>query len=243
MATTPTIMRAREIDDPCSACGKEKRFGELSRCLACVKAEAARARESREAAEARTAAKKPKRETATKACRTCKEPKSVDEFGRHAIAKDGHRHDCRECVRAGKVKKHPVLSLDEKLADKARRAKAHRRAANRQSVREWTQRNPQAAKARAAVSQALKAGRLARPTKCQVRTCKSTGKPQAHHRDYAYPLDVLWCCPGHHRKAHAGEILELHGLPPALACTPQTNLKEVRSEKKARARVQSAASS
>jgi hypothetical protein len=57
-------------------------------------------------------------------------------------------------------------------------------------------------------------------------------------------LNVERLPPAHHGKAHAGEVLELVGLPPALALVPETNLKQgVPNEKKAqRGRSQSAAS-
>lgn len=33
--------------------------------------------------------------------------------------------------------------------------------------------------------------------------CKDCSKPEAHHPDYANPLDVVWLCPAHHKQAHA----------------------------------------
>ena len=56
-----------------------------------------------------------------------------------------------------------------------------------------------------AVRRALRAGRLQRPEQCQVcgdpASRGSDGRTllQAHHDDYARPLDVKWCCPTCHR--------------------------------------------
>lgn len=57
-----------------------------------------------------------------------------------------------------------------------------------------------------AVQKALKAGSIKRPMACEV--CRQDvgvcsdgrSKLQAHHEDYAKPLDVKWVCPNCHRK-------------------------------------------
>ena len=57
------------------------------------------------------------------------------------------------------------------------------------------------AAAHAAVTDAIRAGRLVRPTKCEMTGHHSKGKLQAHHhRGYVpeYWLDVQWLCPRHH---------------------------------------------
>lgn len=66
------------------------------------------------------------------------------------------------------------------------------------------QRYPEAYKARTAVGNALRGGRLVRPTCCD--RCGSEGKVQAHHHDYSEPLVVEWVCSGCHGKEHRGNI-------------------------------------
>lgn len=50
--------------------------------------------------------------------------------------------------------------------------------------------------ARSRVSTEVRAGRLVRPTACS--SCHAGCAPQAHHEDYAKPLDVTWLCRGCH---------------------------------------------
>ena len=50
-----------------------------------------------------------------------------------------------------------------------------------------------------AVQQAVKNGRL-EVQPCE--TCASTEKIEAHHDNYAQPLDVRWLCRQHHREWH-----------------------------------------
>lgn len=51
-----------------------------------------------------------------------------------------------------------------------------------------------------AVARALTSGALVRPVTCQ--DCHALCKPEAHHDDYAKPLDVRWLCRSCHRHAH-----------------------------------------
>lgn len=51
--------------------------------------------------------------------------------------------------------------------------------------------------ARAAVSSAIRSGRLL-PQPCEVCGLKA----EAHHSDYSRPLDVRWLCPSHHGVEH-----------------------------------------
>lgn len=58
--------------------------------------------------------------------------------------------------------------------------------------------NKHKVKARRAVRQALLQGKLER------RPCETCGdRAQAHHEDYARPLDVQWLCSRHHAEAHS----------------------------------------
>lgn len=61
-----------------------------------------------------------------------------------------------------------------------------------------------ARRARVAVREAIKAGRLTRPSQCEK--CKGTPKHPAkvhgHHDDYTKPLKVRWLCASCHRQHH-----------------------------------------
>lgn len=55
--------------------------------------------------------------------------------------------------------------------------------------------------ARKKVQLAIKAGILARPTRCAW--CGQEGKLEAHHKDYNDQLSVLWLCPRCHSNYHS----------------------------------------
>lgn len=81
-------------------------------------------------------------------------------------------------------------------------------------MREWRKTHPLTAdqrfkdSARSQVSVYVKRGKMARPSVCDA--CKQAGRIEAHHEDYAKPLEVIWLCrPCHsllHRLGHTKEI-------------------------------------
>lgn len=60
-------------------------------------------------------------------------------------------------------------------------------------------------KARAAVSYALKMGRLTKPTECT--RCGSESRIEGHHPDYSKPLEVLWLCVRCHKIEHGVPVV------------------------------------
>lgn len=67
---------------------------------------------------------------------------------------------------------------------------------------EWRKNNPIKARAGTAVSNAIKLGKLVRPTQCEV--CPSTRNIHAHHDSYDEDrwLVVAWMCARCHRSLH-----------------------------------------
>jgi ribosomal protein S27AE len=65
--------------------------------------------------------------------------------------------------------------------------------------------NPEKWKARNAVNNAIRLGKLER------QPCEVCGAPkvQAHHEDYAKPLDVRWLCRTHHWQEHSPVSMQL----------------------------------
>lgn len=158
----------------------------------------------------------------TKFCRTCKTPRPLIAFARHPLSKDGHRHDCAKCVKAGRTPK-PTQSTAErtKRARRHRKANPHVQAQNRIAVASYARRNPKAGKARAAVRKALRQGAITRPTRCQIHGCSKT-RVEGHHHDYDRPLEVLWPCRSHHHRIHHGEVFRLKAdVDRRLARVPQ----------------------
>lgn len=66
----------------------------------------------------------------------------------------------------------------------------------KQRVSEWRKRNPQKVKAQRIVFVALRNGSI-KKAPC---FCGAT-KVEAHHSNYRKPLEILWLCKVHHRKA------------------------------------------
>jgi hypothetical protein len=69
--------------------------------------------------------------------------------------------------------------------------------------------NPEKARAHQLVAAAVRSGRLVRPDVC-VDGCGRAGRVQAHHFDYARPLDVDWLCKSCHEVADLARRLFLH---------------------------------
>ena len=67
-------------------------------------------------------------------------------------------------------------------------------------------RNPERHRARLAVKGALRSGRLLRG-RCLV-SIGCAGRMEAHHDDYAKPLEVLWLCRRHHLSLHRTQGLD-----------------------------------
>ncbi len=72
------------------------------------------------------------------------------------------------------------------------------RGRHREAVRRYIAKHPERRKARVAVGNALRDGRL---TKGPCEGCGASDV-QAHHDDYSRPLDVRWLCRDHHGDKH-----------------------------------------
>ncbi len=59
---------------------------------------------------------------------------------------------------------------------------------------------PEKIKAQNAVHDAIKRGKLDRPWVCEL--CKAEVFIEAHHNDYAKPLEIVWVCAACHKKLH-----------------------------------------
>ena len=67
-------------------------------------------------------------------------------------------------------------------------------------VRSWTEKHPQAAKARQMIGNAIKRGFIIKPKNCEV--CGRETKIYGHHHDYNKPFEVKWVCGSCHKKIH-----------------------------------------
>jgi hypothetical protein len=142
-------------------------------------------------------------------CKGCGATKSLDEFPIYKTArKTGRRHTCRQCWNA---RWSPVIAVHnsryyhENHSGIRDRVKARTRSRYRDNPldqyecnRKYEACHPERSAAKNKVMVAVRAGRLKRRP-CQV--CSAT-PAQAHHDDYAKPLDVIWLCRTHHGERH-----------------------------------------
>ena len=135
----------------------------------------------------------------SKKCSKCGEVKLLEEFHRKSQSSDGRSSHCKACrakhyagsddVQARRVKYYKENS------DKMRVRKVRQRKENPEKTREddarYRGRYPERVKARKAVYHAMRAGWLVKPKVCSM--CP-VGEPEAHHKDYSRPLDIVWLC-------------------------------------------------
>jgi hypothetical protein len=151
----------------------------------------------------------------TKHCPKCKTDKPTEAFGPNKSRKDGLQGHCRACRHDDGYRQANAARMRatkdarrEQMAEYARRRKAEdpewqesRRDYWREYQRSYRKRPGVRTKAyaRAAVNRAVAAGRL---TKGPCGQCGSTAATEAHHSDYAKPLDVTWLCEPCHDELH-----------------------------------------
>lgn len=106
---------------------------------------------------------------------------------------------------------------EERRAIVAKRDPERVRAADRQRYREnperrnpTARRDPVRRKASMAVYNAIRRGKLIRPEACSE--CGAACRPDAHHDDYAKPLEVVWLCRPCHMARHKKPEEDFVGL-------------------------------
>jgi hypothetical protein len=106
-----------------------------------------------------------------------------------------------------------VSAIERKAAREQAReeivAKHAARLARRAELR--AREDPAKAKAHAAVTKAIREGRLVRPPACEE--CGATGRIEGHHPDYALPLVVEWLCSTCHHTRHPRVLKERKRKP------------------------------
>lgn len=124
-----------------------------------------------------------------KTCRECGESKPLSAFHRGSGAQ-GRVPRCEPCQRVHHKqhqeayrRRHPGLDTEE--------------------TRRYAAKYPERRKARTLVTVALRKGELVRPDRCTA--CGEPAFVQAHHEDYAKPLDVVWLSASCHQQAHIAE--------------------------------------
>lgn len=140
---------------------------------------------------------------------------------------DGTLNHCKSCVKA-RVSQHRKDNIDkvreydrnrpnhnERIKARSERYKKLRTEGSiefiereRGRLRKYRAKHPERDSARNAVSNALRDGKLVRPSECSC--CGKECKPQGHHWSYEeeHWLDVVWLC----TRCHADEHKKLREL-------------------------------
>ena len=127
-----------------------------------------------------------------KQCSRCKEAKPLTEFGKNRSRASGLEYWCKQCNNAA-GKKYRDSDAGKVVMRKLARA----------WQRKYRKLYPEKAKARQAVTNAVRDGRLTRPETCSL--CWNKGIIEGHHPDYSKPLDVEWLCKPCHKAVHEME--------------------------------------
>lgn len=141
-------------------------------------------------------------------CKSCEGMFGADAF--YA----SNQSTCKECVKA-RVRENRAEKADyyraydrKRYRDHEHRKEAARRSAKSpagikaraDAIARSKVEEPQKWKARHAVNNAIRDGKLDRGTECFF--CGSDQRLHAHHEDYDHPLDVVWLCSSCHGKLH-----------------------------------------
>lgn len=146
--------------------------------------------------------------------RTCKDC-GAENTGGNFYA--GVPQRCKECHKAFVKKNRAAKIAQYKEYDRTRFQQdprvreRHRRyqktdegkEAMQRSRDKWVDVNPEKRAAHITVGNAVRDGKLEKPTTCEDcgKATRSRGL-HAHHEDYSRPLDVNWVCIGCHRRRH-----------------------------------------
>lgn len=146
-------------------------------------------------------------------CRYCKTDKPATDFYQSTIRLGGKTGDCKECirskVRANREKKIDYYrEFDRQRSNNPERVQARKEYAQTEQGKIATAkakeahycRYPNRSAARSAVSNALRDGRLYKPSECE--SCSDMTALHGHHCDYNKPLDVMWLCDPCHKQWH-----------------------------------------
>ena len=139
-----------------------------------------------------------------KICFKCGKSKPLNEFYKHSQMADGHLNKCKECNKKDVSENYHTRRGQYAEYEQRRWQRPERRAKAMEYQRRTRANNPEKYKAKSAVSNAVRDGRL------EKKSCELCGDPraQAHHWDYSKPLDVQWLCRSCHLMVHGKQAYE-----------------------------------
>lgn len=137
-------------------------------------------------------------ENTRKTCFKCGAEKPIADFYRHKQMADGHLNKCKACTKSDSYKRRHFSDKREAILAYDRKRGNRQGADYRKAYRDG---QSQKYKAHSMLSNAVRSGKITRPTKCSH--CNKNCKPHGHHEDYRKPLEVVWLCVQCHRNLHA----------------------------------------
>jgi hypothetical protein len=139
-----------------------------------------------------------------KRCFKCGRTLPIDEFHRHHAMADGHLNKCKDCACAD-TRRHYRETIGERREYERKRSRRQDRLVKKHGYeRKHRATYPEKYRARMAIRNAIRAGRLIRPDRCE--SCGKECTPEAHHDDYRRALEVRWLCFSCHRREHGQEV-------------------------------------
>lgn len=126
-----------------------------------------------------------------KTCFKCGVEKERTEFYRHPQMGDGLLGKCKDCTKRD-------MHIDRQTKprvreyDRQRSSQPHRVALRKRVSEAWAMAHPEWRRAQQAANNAMRTGKLQRPSLCEM--CLLPKKLQKHHHDYSKPLFVMWLC-------------------------------------------------
>lgn len=136
----------------------------------------------------------------TRTCYNCQKEKPLEDFYRNITRRLGRDYICKECGRARDRKRDKTAKRKKKEKKYKNSERGRETMKKRRRYDYWKNRHKYTAKR--LVRAAIEAGKLKRQP-CEV--CGKTNNQEtieAHHPDYAKPLEVVWLCRKHHSERH-----------------------------------------
>ncbi len=142
-----------------------------------------------------------------KPCKKCKKNLPLSEYSRDKRLSDGHRNDCKNCLK--EIRNRPDRKQKERewqRRNMGRYAETRKNYRNSHKSEEAIRMNKYRKNNRYKINThqrvyvAIRDGKLVKPSKCSE--CGQHGLVQGHHEDYSKPLEVVWLCPKCHKSRH-----------------------------------------
>jgi len=139
-----------------------------------------------------------------KKCFKCNIIKDINLFYKHKQMADGYLGKCKSCTKKDVKNRYNDPESKKKIVEyeKKRNQEQRRKEKQLEYQKKRRRKNPGKYRARTAVKNAIRDGRLVRKP-CEV--CGEI-KVEGHHLDYRSKLKVVWLCFKHHRELHRQKL-------------------------------------